>query len=572
MEGNLSGLLQGGEDHADHPEEDDVVACHQHVCGIEILQLRRLFRPAKGGEGPEGGAEPGVQSILVLADLRAAAVRADGHFIIGNGHFAAVVAVPRGDPVAPPELAGDAPVVNVFQPVEIGLAEAFRDELQRPVVERLNGGLRHLFHLHEPLGLDHGLHHRLAAVVGTDSVAMGNYLHQKAQLLQILDDGFSRLIAVHTVVPGSGAVHSGVVVQDADLFQIVAFSYFKVVGVVGRGDLHAAGTELLVNIFVRDHRDLTSGQREFQHLADQVLIALILRVHCHGGIAQHRLRTGGGDLHEAAFFSHDRVVDVPEEAVHIHVLHFRVTDGGLADRAPVDDAGALVDIALVVEADKHFLHGVGAALVHGEALLLPVSGRTQLLQLADDPGAVLLSPVPALLQEAFASQLLFLLSFLAQLVDDLDLCRNGGVVCSGLPQGGIALHPLPADQDILHRVVQGVAHMQLSGDVRRRHHDGKGLPVRIHLRAEISLFKPFLIQTVLDLGGHIGLGKYLHDYLSFLQHGPVILFPLGYSDRSFFHSLYRIALKHPGDLLLARTRGGVLTRRFIGRLPFLEWQ
>ena len=75
MEGNLSGLLQGGEDHADHPEEDDVVACHQHVRGIEILQFRRLFRPAKGREGPEGGAEPGVQSILVLADLRAAAVR-----------------------------------------------------------------------------------------------------------------------------------------------------------------------------------------------------------------------------------------------------------------------------------------------------------------------------------------------------------------------------------------------------------------------------------------------------------------------------------------------------------------
>ena len=49
----------------------------------------------------------------------------------------------------------------------------------------------------------------------------------------------------------------------------------------------------------------------------------------------------------------------------------------------------------------------------------------------------------------------------------------------GQPEGGIALHPLEADEDILQGVVQGVAHVQLAGDVGGRHDDGEGLLLRV---------------------------------------------------------------------------------------------
>ena len=49
------------------------------------------------------------------------------------------------------------------------------------------------------------------------------------------------------------------------------------------------------------------------------------------------------------------------------------------------------------------------------------------------------------------------------------------MVSAGQPQGGIALHAVVADGRILQRAVQGVAHVQLTGDVRRGHHDGEGL-------------------------------------------------------------------------------------------------
>ena len=37
----------------------------------------------------------------------------------------------------------------------------------------------------------------------------------------------------------------------------MAASYLKVIRVMSRSDLHAAGTELFVNILIRDDRDFT---------------------------------------------------------------------------------------------------------------------------------------------------------------------------------------------------------------------------------------------------------------------------------------------------------------------------
>ena len=62
--------------------------------------------------------------------------------LLGDGDVAAVLAVPCGYPVAPPELAGDAPVADVVHPVEVGLGEAVGHELDLAVLDDADGLLR----------------------------------------------------------------------------------------------------------------------------------------------------------------------------------------------------------------------------------------------------------------------------------------------------------------------------------------------------------------------------------------------------------------------------------------------
>ena len=125
MERNLACKLKTHHDHARHPEEQDVVA-RFHVGGrVEIFVIRRLIGPAQCGEGPQAGGEPGVQHILILVDLMRAAGGAFGWVFARNGHVT-IRAVPDRDAMSPPQLAADAPILDVFQPVEVGLLKALR--------------------------------------------------------------------------------------------------------------------------------------------------------------------------------------------------------------------------------------------------------------------------------------------------------------------------------------------------------------------------------------------------------------------------------------------------------------
>ena len=88
--------------------------------------------------------------------------------------------------------------------------------------------------------------------------------------------------------------------------------------------------------------------------------------------------------------------------------------------------------------------------------------------------------------------------FLAHRLDNLDLGRDGRMVGAGQPEGRVALHAVIAGQAVLKHAVHRMAHVQLTGDVRRRHDDGKGLLALHAMRHERAVLLPLLVQLSFD--------------------------------------------------------------------------
>ena len=417
----LAGVGQAGEDHAGNPEADDIITGHQRVGGVEVVViLGVLIRPAQGAERPQSRAEPGIQGIGVLGQVGAAAVRAGCGGRLGNGGCTAVSAVPCRDLVAPPQLAADAPVAAAAHPIQVVLGKAVRHKLDLALFHALNGGLGQRFHLDKPLLRHHGFNHGMAAVAGADLMLQRLDLFQVAGFLQVCHNGLAgfggghagilaavqhvRLIggSMATGFQGIGgsliisAGHVAVIGQHADDGQVMALADLKVVGVMGGGDLHNAGAFFHIGVLIAHDGNLFVQQRQNDMAAVQVGIARVLAVDGNGGIAQHGFGAGGGQFQHLTGLL-DRVQQVPETAVLLLVFHFGVRDGSVAVGAPVHHAVASVDQALIIQAHKHFFHGVGAALVHGKALTLPVAGAAQLFQLADNAAAIRVFPCPGAL-------------------------------------------------------------------------------------------------------------------------------------------------------------------------------
>ncbi len=310
LERNLAGDVLGHHHHARHPEEDDVEAGHQHRRRqVEVERgigfLRPLRRPVQSGERPQRGGIPGVQHVLVARQLAGVAFLvgevARFLFAVRDEHFA-VDAVPGGNLVTPPQLARNAPVLNVVEPLVVGVDPVFRVELdlavgndfQRLVSDAL-AVRTGLGHCDEPLVGQHRLDHHAGPVASRHLELVFVDLFQQAERIEVGHDRFTRVEAVHAAVLFRRVVVDlGVQREDGNQRQVVALAHRVVVEVVGGRHLDHAGAELAVHVFVGDDGNLTLGQRQLDGLADQVLIALVVRVHHHRRIAEHGLGSGGG--------------------------------------------------------------------------------------------------------------------------------------------------------------------------------------------------------------------------------------------------------------------------------------
>ena len=204
-----------------------------------------------------------------------------------------------------------------------------------------------------------------------------------------------------------------------------------------------------------------ADQRQDRVPADQVLVAFVVRMHRDGGVTEHRFGPGRGNDNVFSPNAFDRILDVPQRALHLDLLHLEIGDGGKQLRVPVNEPLVLVDQVLPVELDEDLQHGLREPLVHGEALARPVARSAEPLELLGDGAAGLGLPGPDLLEEFLAADLAAVrLLPLHHLPLDHHLRRDAGVIGAGLPEHVASAHPLEAAEDVLQRVVERVAHVQ----------------------------------------------------------------------------------------------------------------
>ena len=226
--------------------------------------------------------------------------------------------------MSPPQLTGDTPVTDFFQPVEISLFEPFRYELQITLLYRLDGRLGQFFHCHEPLVRQHRFDDRMAAVAFAHRNDLLFRLHQITGRIQIRHPGLPAFIPVHTCIFAGKLIHSCILVDAGRTRQTGPLTDLKVVRVVSRRDLYRTGSLFRIRIDVCDNWNFLSNQRQDYLLADHILISFIGRMHCDGLIGKHGLRSGGCNHDALTLTVRCRIPEIPVLSGFILMLYFRI--------------------------------------------------------------------------------------------------------------------------------------------------------------------------------------------------------------------------------------------------------
>ena len=103
-------------------------------------------------------------------------------------------------------------------------------------------------------------------------------------------------------------------------------------------------------------------------------------------------------------------------------------------------------------------------------------------------------------------------SLRGQLALDHHLRGDAGVIGAGLPERVPPLHAAPPYQHVLHRIGEGVAHMQAARHVGRGDHDGVGRGVAAGVGSETAALLPLRVEFGFGVGWAEG----------FVEHSPVL--------------------------------------------------
>ena len=387
-----------------------------------------------------------------------------------------------------------------------GLETDLRDAL--PGVSGTLGS--RLAHRHVPLLGKHRLDDFASAGNARDHVADLLLAHEEAFSLEIRENRLAGREAVHAdILRGGVFVDFRVLSQDGDAGEVVAATDLEVVEVVSRSDLHAAGSIFTVHVRVRDDRNVAVAEGKANPLPDEVLVAVVLRMHGNCRIAEESL--GPGSRHDHVLRSVNAgVADFPEVAVFFLRLHLDIGHGGLELRVPIHQAVSLVDQTFVIQLHECLADNPGELFVHREIGALPVDRVAEPPHLLQDGSAGKLLPLEYFLHELFPREGMGIDSLLLELAFHHDLGRNARVVGAREPERVVARHAVVARKRVHDGLVEGVPHVENARDVGGRQLDGEARLVLVQASAEVAALFPLGVPVRLDRGGFKALCKLSH--------------------------------------------------------------
>ena len=282
--------------------------------------------------------------------------------LAADGHLAAVVAVPDGDTMPPPELARDTPVVDVLEPVQVDFVEASRHDLQQIILDGSDSGSGEWHHLDEPLFGNERLNHGVTALAVPQRHSVILLLEDQAEPRQVSHQVFAGFIAILASIGTRFGGHLRIKANDLDARQVVAQADFKVDRIMGRRDFHRACAKGSINGLVRYDGKLTSNDGEDRHAPYHILVTGVFRIDGHSGITQDGLRASGSNVDVFGWLALGQrlqwVAHIGQGSWSIDVIDLQVRKGAHATRTPVDDAFTAVNESLFVKAHEDLTDGL----------------------------------------------------------------------------------------------------------------------------------------------------------------------------------------------------------------------
>ena len=211
---------------------------------------------------------------------------------------AAIRRVPDRDAVSPPQLARDAPILNVLQPIKINLLKALWHNADLSIANGCQCFGCQRFDLNKPLRGDHWLDDLAAALTARHIQRVGLFLNCQTGCPHVSPYSLARLKAIEACILPALCGYACFAVQHGYDGQPVALPNGVVVGIMAGRNLERTSPKLTVHIIVRNHRHNTPQHWHQCAAADEALVALIVRVHCNCGVRQNCFGARGRNRNE----------------------------------------------------------------------------------------------------------------------------------------------------------------------------------------------------------------------------------------------------------------------------------
>ncbi len=314
--------------------------------GYQRAQRGRVVGPAERRVRPQRRREPGVEHVGRL--LPAVALGpVDLH------HVGAVGREPDRQPVAPPQLARDAPGPDRLHPVEEDLLEPLRVERDaarcgRPsmAVSASSSILQN--HCSDTIGSTRAPERWQKPTEWCSGCSADDAALERAAG-RARPRGPPRARSPPT--PAAGRAAGRCSSMNSSVSSPWSRPISKSIGSWPGVTFRRARAEADLDAVVADDRHRPVDQRHDRRAPDQVLPARVVGMHGDAGVGQDRHGPHGRDHDLAAAL--DVVAHRVQHVVDVAVLDLEVGDGGLQRPRPVHEPVVAVDVAALVQAHEH---------------------------------------------------------------------------------------------------------------------------------------------------------------------------------------------------------------------------